>query len=122
MAFDPTEVPAPELPAVDAYSLRLVTTRKLYDLGTLVQHSPAIAGLAEPTRLRVHPSDFDRLGIEAGATVRATNGRGSFDVEVVPDPTVLRGTAVTGFNLRGLEAATMIDASVPVNDVRLEVS
>ena len=31
---------AAEPPAVDAYSLRLVATRRLYDLGTDVQHSP----------------------------------------------------------------------------------
>ena len=34
---------------VDAYSLRLVATRQLYDQGTLVQHSPSLAGLAPGT-------------------------------------------------------------------------
>ena len=32
-----------EAPAVDAYSLRLVTYRKLFDLGTLVQSAPSLA-------------------------------------------------------------------------------
>ena len=43
-------------PPVDAYSLRLVATRKLYDRGTLVQHSPSLAGLAAGTALRVQPA------------------------------------------------------------------
>jgi NADH-quinone oxidoreductase subunit G len=122
MSFDPAAVTPTELPAVDAYSLRLVTTRKLYDKGTLVQHSPALAGLAGSTRVRVHPSDFDRLGIEVGSTVRAITARGSHEVEVVPDPTAMRGTAIVGFNLDGIDAAELIDASATVNDLRLEVT
>ena len=70
----PTARPAPAAVAapVDAYSLRLVATRKLYDLGTDVQHSPSLAGLAPGTAVRLHPHDFDRLGVEAG-----TDGRRS---------------------------------------------
>ena len=40
------EAPSFEAPALDAYSLRLVTTRRLYDGGTLVSHAPSLAGLA----------------------------------------------------------------------------
>jgi NADH-quinone oxidoreductase subunit G len=122
MTFEPTEAPTPERPAVDAYSLRLVTVRKLYDRGTLVQHSRSLAGLAGTTALRVNPSDFDRLGVTAGSPVRAETARGSHTVEVLPDPAVLRGTAVVGFNLGGVAASDLIDATTPVNDLRLEVS
>ena len=70
-------------PAVDAYSLRLVATRKLYDLGTDVQHAPGLAGLASDTTLRLHPHDFDRLGVDAGAVVTVTASTGSLTLPVV---------------------------------------
>jgi NADH-quinone oxidoreductase subunit G len=122
MGFEPTSAPSVERPAVDAYSLRLVTTRKLYDRGTLVQHSPSLAGLAGTTALRINPSDFDRLGVPSGTPVRIETAKGSHTLEVVPDPAVLKGTAVVGFNLGGIVASELIDATVPVNDLRLEVS
>ena len=53
-------------PAVDAYSLRLVATRKLYDPARSCQHSPSLAGLAPGAVLRLNPADFDRLGVAAG--------------------------------------------------------
>ena len=43
-------------PAVDAYSLRLVANRRLYDLGTDVQHSPGLAGLTERHRAATPPA------------------------------------------------------------------
>ena len=117
----PPPHPRPSGPPVDAYSLRLVTTRKLYDRGTLVQHSRSLAGLAGTTALRVHPSDFDRLGIEAGTSVRAETARGSHTVEVAARPRGAAGTVVVGFNLGGIAATELIDATAPVNDLRLEV-
>ncbi|MGI9080605.1 MAG: NADH-quinone oxidoreductase subunit NuoG, partial [Acidimicrobiales bacterium] len=56
---EPAEGPRP----LDAYSLRLVTSRALYDGGALVQHSPAMAPLAPGTRFRANPYDLSRLGI-----------------------------------------------------------
>ena len=44
MTWRPGEVSDP--PRLDAYAVRLVTTRKLYDGGTLVQHAPSLAALA----------------------------------------------------------------------------
>ena len=49
--------------ALDAYGLRLIATRKLYDEGTLLQSSPSMAGLLPGTVLRVSSYDFDRLGV-----------------------------------------------------------
>src|SRR5690606_26644101 len=45
------DVPPPDFavidpPSLDAYSLRLVVNRKLYDRGTLVSNSPSLADLA----------------------------------------------------------------------------
>jgi NADH-quinone oxidoreductase subunit G len=107
-------------PLLDAYSLRLVVTRKLYDRGTLVQHSPSLAGLAEPATLRLNPQDFDRLGIVSGDDVRVTSSRGHVTVATRPDPAVPRGVAALDANKAGGRANVLIDANTPVTDVRVE--
>ena len=107
-------------PLLDAYSLRLVVRRKLYDRGTLVQHSPSLAGLAERATLRLHPQDFDRLGIVPGDDVRLTSSRGHVTVAARPDPAVPRGVAVLDANKAGGRANVLIDANTPVTDVRVE--
>ncbi|CAN5735372.1 NADH-quinone oxidoreductase subunit G [soil metagenome] len=115
-----TGAPEAEPPPVDNYSLRLVVTRKLYDQGTLVQHSPSIAGLAPGTTLRVSPLDFERLGVAPGAQVRATSSRGSVTVAAGPDPGLPRGTAALVFNQADVVAATLLDATAPVTELRVE--
>jgi NADH-quinone oxidoreductase subunit G len=107
-------------PLLDAYSLRLVVRRKLYDRGTLVQHSPSLAALAERATLRLHPQDFDRLGIVPGDDVRVTSSRGHVTVAAQPDPAVARGVAVLDANKAGGRANVLIDANAPVTDVRVE--
>jgi NADH-quinone oxidoreductase subunit G len=107
-------------PLLDAYSLRLVVRRKLYDRGTLVQHSPSLAGLAERATLRLHPQDFDRLGIVPGDDVRVTSSRGHVTVAARPDAAVARGVTVLDGNKAGGRANVLIDANTPVTDVRVE--
>jgi NADH-quinone oxidoreductase subunit G len=107
-------------PLLDSYSLRLVVTRKLYDRGTLVQHSPSLAGLAERATLRLNPLDFDRLGIVSGDDVRVTSSRGHVTVATGPDPAVPRGVAALDANKAGGRANVLIDANTPVTDVRVE--
>jgi NADH-quinone oxidoreductase subunit G len=120
-----TGVPLPvwtiiDPPSVDAYSLRLVVTRKLYDRGTLVRSSPSLAELAEPATLRLHPQDFDRLGVAAGDDVRITSNRGHVSVPTLPDPGVPRGIAHLHANKAGGRANVLIDGNAPVTDVRVE--
>jgi NADH-quinone oxidoreductase subunit G len=110
----------PQVPALDAYSLRLVSSHVLYDQGTIVQASPSLAHLAGPGRLHVNPHDLDRLGVATGGWVRMTWPRGSETIEVVSDTGVPRGSAWLPFDLAGPGAADIIDAGVPVNDVRIE--
>jgi NADH-quinone oxidoreductase subunit G len=107
-------------PSVDAYSLRLVVTRKLYDRGTLVRSSPALADLAEPATLRLNPHDFDQLGVAGGDDVRVTSNRGNVTVPTLPDAAVPRGIAHLYFNLAGGRANVLIDGNAPVTDVRVE--
>ncbi len=109
-----------ELAPRDSYSLRLVATRKLYDEGVLVTHSPSLAPLAPGSLLRVNPYDFDRLGVAAGDHVRLSSSKADLTVEIAADAGVPRGSAAVYFNQPGLHAASLIDASAPVTDVRVE--
>ncbi len=112
--------PAVEPPAHDAYSLRLVSTRKLYDEGTTVQRSPLLAGQAPGTALRVNPYDFERVGVEAGGRVRVVSSRGSVTAQLVADAGVPRGVASITFNQPGVRAADLVDSAQLVTDVRVE--
>ncbi|MGH9071882.1 MAG: molybdopterin dinucleotide binding domain-containing protein, partial [Acidimicrobiales bacterium] len=111
---------APEVPRPDAYGLRLVVGRALFDKGTLVGACPSLAPLAPVPRLRVNPYDLDRLGKATGDRVRAHTARAATLVEVLADSGVVRGTAVLGFNLAEEGAGDLIDATAPVTDLRLE--
>jgi NADH-quinone oxidoreductase subunit G len=112
--------PSRPAPPVDAYSLRLVAVRGLYDAGALVRHSPSLAALAEGPRLRVNPADLGRLGVTTGQRVRVTSARTSLVLDTTADPRVLRGSAVLVFNAPGEGAAELIDIDQPVTDVRIE--
>jgi len=100
---------AAALRPVDAYSLRLVTRRSLYDGGALVQHSPSLATLAAATRFLANPYDLSRLGIRPGDLVRVTSARASLVLEAVSDAGVPRSSAVVDFNQ-------------PVTEVRVETA
>jgi NADH-quinone oxidoreductase subunit G len=108
-----------EAPAVDAYSLRLVATRKLYDGGTATQHSPSLAGLAPGGRLRLHPHDFDRVGVAPGATVTVSSPTGSVKLPVQPDDGVPRGSASVLLNQPGADVNALLDVHARVVDVKV---
>jgi len=112
-----TMSPAPPL---DAYSLRLISSRRLWDAGTLVQNSPHLAGLAPPLRLRANPHDVERLGLRTGGRVKVVSPRAVLVLEVEVDAGVPRGSAAVDFNLGDEGAADLIDASAAVNNVRLD--
>ena len=122
MEFSPDAV---DLPQPDGYRLRLVTTRSLYDLGTATQASPSLSKLAPGAVLRLHPHDFDRLGVAAGGMVSVSNtegGRGTITVPVEPSAGVPKGAALVAFAQPGGETALLIDHARPVTDVRVEVA
>ncbi len=105
---------------VDGYSLRLVSTRKLYDNGTLVQQSPSLAPLAPGEVVRANPADLDRLGVASNDRVRVASSRGAVVAPVEADAAVARGTVLLAFNQSGSGAADLIDVSLPVTEVRVE--
>ena len=114
--------PATHPPKPDGYSLRLVSARMLYDGGTLVAHSPHLAGLASSASLRVHPTELARLGLSSGASVRVICARTTTTMVVEVDRCVPTGAAFLPWNGAGATAVAgdLIDAASPVTDIRLE--
>ena len=113
-------VRAPARPGRDAYALRLVSSRVLYDGGVMAGATPSFGPLVRPAVLRVNPYDRDRIGVADGAAVRVTSARGQLDVPVQVDAGVPAGTASLGWNLPGSAAAALIDADATVTDLRVE--
>ncbi|MEQ8843123.1 MAG: NADH-quinone oxidoreductase subunit NuoG [Acidimicrobiales bacterium] len=107
-------------PANDAYSLRLVATRKMYDDGVFLRHSPASAGLARSIQVRLNPIDFDKLGIDQGTVVKLESSRGHLLAPVAVDPGVPAGSAAIPFSVDGWAANALIDSGAAVTDVRVE--
>jgi predicted molibdopterin-dependent oxidoreductase YjgC len=109
---------------VDAYSLRLVVARTLYDDGSTAAAAPAFTGMAEPAALVVHPSDLARLGVDTeGAEVRVVSARTTVSLPVRTDAAIAPGTAFLPFVRPGSSAANeLVDSSTPVTDVRVETT
>jgi NADH-quinone oxidoreductase subunit G len=109
-----------ESPGIDSYSLRLLTHRKLYDLGTLVQHSPSLGALAPGGELLVHPYDLDRLGVADGGRVKILSPTGSLTVDAHASTAIPKGAAALALNQPGPNPGDLIDATQDVTDIRVE--
>src|SRR5262249_46751125 len=96
--FDPDSL-AVRHPTPDAYSLRLVVHRCLYDGGTGVQPSPHLAPLAPEGRVHVHATDLEHLGLSGGGRVRLQLPRSTIVVDVEADPGLTPGSAAMPFNV-----------------------
>ncbi len=106
----------------DAYGLRLVCNRKLYDGGVTVAHTPALAPLRAETSVRVHPVDLARVGVGSGTEVEVYTTRGALRLPIVADSGVGRGNAVLPFPSPHLDTGALVDARAAVIDVRFETS
>ncbi len=115
-------VPRTSPPPVDAYSLRLVATRKLYDLGTQVQAAPSLAELRPGTVVRINPYDFDRLGVGVGDRVVLRSARQTFTLPVTRDAGVPRGAAALVVNQPDVRVTDLIDAHERVTELRIETA
>ena len=115
-AVDPTP-----LPSNDAYSLRLVVNRKLYDEGAGLSHTDYAKNLVNEGALHLGPTDAGQLGIVDGTRVTVTSGSGSLSASAVVDAGVPRGTALLRHNLRGTDPGTLISAGDVACDIRVEV-
>ena len=108
----------------DAYSLRLVAARTLYDAGRSSSRSRAIAGLAPGAALVVHPSDLPRVGVtDEDVLVRVTSGRGSVTLPVRVDAAVAPGTAFMAVaQPDDVGPFDLIDVDAPVTELRVETT
>jgi formate dehydrogenase major subunit len=59
--------------------------RRLYSPGVAVTHSEAVAALAAPAVVRLHPDELSRLGMASGAPVRVTSPRGAVTLPASAD-------------------------------------
>jgi NADH-quinone oxidoreductase subunit G len=123
----PVPVEATALPAPDSYSLRLVSPRRLYDHGVLLEACSSLAPLASRATVRANPYDLGRLGVTEAARVRVRSSRAALEFEAVADDGVPRGVVCIDYNLHTDDpsaeragASALIDAGQPVIDVRLE--
>ncbi len=117
-------VTAPTPTPPDAYSLRLVAARTLYDAGSIVSSSPSLAALATGVALVVHPSDLERIGVSAeGDEVRVTSARGTITVPVLADSATAPGTGFMAFAQRGdVGPNDIVDIAAPVTELRVETT
>ncbi|HEV3214051.1 MAG TPA: NADH-quinone oxidoreductase subunit NuoG [Acidimicrobiales bacterium] len=114
-----------DVPAHDAYSLRLVAVRHLYDRGAAVEASPSLRPLVETATVRVNPYDLDRIGAPDGAAVLIRTPRLAVALPCAADPAVTKGTVCVGLNLDApgvadRVAARLIDPEAVVSEVRME--
>ncbi len=112
--------PSADPPARDAYALRLVASRALYDGGRTVRSTPVLARLRSEPTLHMNPVDATRAGVESVGEVKITSSRGSQVVAVVADARVPAGVARYDFSADGAGPAALIDISSPVTDLRVE--
>ncbi len=106
----------------DAYSLRVVATRRLYDAGAAVSATPPLRALIAPATVHANPYDLDRLGVTTGDQVRVVTPRGDFESSVTANPHVLRGTVEMPLNTSGPNnvGTLVVDAGAVVTEIRLE--
>jgi NADH-quinone oxidoreductase subunit G len=113
-----------EVPLADAYALRLVVSRRLYDHGVAMRGSPALANLVGPATLALHQVDLDRLGVASGTVVNVTGAHGSLALPVVLGDGVALGTGVVAFGSLSDAGddvvATLVDFDKVFSQVRLE--
>ncbi len=112
---------APQVSSQNAYSLRLVVSRKLYDAGSAISNCPSSAGLAAEQSLRISPADAAPLGIEDATRVTVTSPNGSLSVQALVDQSIPRGTAHLTHNLAGGDPSALVSASDAVCEIRVEV-
>jgi len=109
---------------IDAYSLRLVAARTLYDAGRTAASGTSLAPLAPGDALVVHPSDLSRIGVAAeGDDVRVTSPRGTITIAVRTDAATAPGTAFMAVAQPGdVGPDDLVTVTDAVTDLRVETT
>ena len=112
------------VPVPDSYSLRLHTSRVLYDLGSIVQASPSLAKLARPATVRLHSGEIERHAMHPGDLVRVVSQHGELTLPMEADDQLPRGVAFIAWNTAASGANMLINdaelAADGTTKVRLE--
>jgi NADH-quinone oxidoreductase subunit G len=115
-----------DVPLADAYSLRVILSRRLYDNGIAVQGSPALHNLRAVTTLRLNHFDLNRLGVVTGDVVNVIGERGTTRLPVALDDGVPRGALDVAFgslNENGEDVVRpIIDPNRIITQFRLETT
>jgi NADH-quinone oxidoreductase subunit G len=115
---------AVDVPLADAYSLRLNVSRRLYDRGTAMLGSPALAALIATSVVGLNHVDLDRLGVQSGDEVLVSGLHASVTLPVVLDDGVPRGVAEIAFNTVSAAGenplTAFVDQDSVISQVRLE--
>jgi NADH-quinone oxidoreductase subunit G len=116
-----TARPSTPVPATDAYSLRLVVDRVLYDRGAMLARAGHAQPLVGESTLLLGPADATRLGIDGGR-VAVSSAKGSISVPVAVSAAVPRGSALIRHNLWGAQPTELIGNGDTVCEIRVEVA
>jgi NADH-quinone oxidoreductase subunit G len=113
------------VPPPDAYSLRLVAVRHLFDRGAAIEASPSLLPLVPTAEVRANPYDLDRIGATSGSEVQLRSSKSTAVLRAVADTTVVKGTLRIGLNLDAAGAADriavrLIDQGEIVTEIRME--
>ena len=97
------------VPVPDSYSLRLISSRVLYDLGSIVQASPSLAKLARPATVKLHSGEIERHAMHPGDLVRVVSQHGELTLPIEAADHLPRGVAFIAWNTSS-GANTLINA------------
>jgi len=120
--WDGTTDVSTEVPAPDAYGLRLIVGRKLYTSSVRTIESPTIAALAAEPVLLVNPADRDKLGFKEGESVRVhtVTGTANVGLRMRSDESMPRGLALVWHDPESGAATLLLDAGKPAQDIRID--
>ncbi len=109
-----------DTPRNDAYSLRLIVTRVMYDRGSIVSRCPSGATNPSSPAVRVNPYEFEQLGAVDGERFTLTSTAGKMSAPLMGDVSVPRGAVAVVFAQPELDVRSLIDHTAAVVDVRIE--
>ncbi len=108
-----------QMPPTSSYGYRLVVDHKLWDLGTMSQHSASLANLAGPAVLRLSPNDIQLLDLADRQQVTVDLGEESWELPFVADPQVAPRTAWMPARLPGFDVRELLSAGRSITNLRL---
>ena len=112
---------APQVPAPNAYSSRLVVDRVLYDGGESLQHMPSSIDLVRDGAVVLGTADAAALDVDAGTRLTVSSQHGSVTAPLVISDRVPKGTVVLHHAL-SVDPSPLVSATDVVCDVRVEVA